>query len=373
MSQLEEQIQRLRAEIEAATARKDQLARDQTQREAYLQEVGIQISRGEQLLTAYGRDIRQRTAQAEELRARIDELGREMEHLEGAVASYVVGLYKHGRRRTLEVVLAGDSFTDSVRRLRAVTIVAAREQESVEKLALARTEEMEKRTEITRTIDALQRRRQDQRTEQERLNRAKADAAAELERIAQDQAQLQQRMEEANAALVELINQQLELRRQRLARGIPSEIALGGFGEMHGNLPWPLDSRYGRGEVVRGFGPHEGRDNTVTISPGVDILAPDSETDVLAVHNGEVLYLGWIAHLGMVAVLYHGDDYATAYSNVDGLVIMEGDPVPVGFRIGGVGEALRPVGQDIDGRLLRFSIHRGDTPIDPMPWFGGQR
>jgi septal ring factor EnvC (AmiA/AmiB activator) len=373
MSQLEEQIQRLRAEIEAATARKDQLARNQSQREAYLQEVGIQISAGEQLLTAYARDIGQKTAQAEELRGQIDTLGREMERLEEAVAPYVVGLYKHGRRRMLEVVLGGDSFTDSIRRLRAVTIVAAREQESVDRLAASRSEQMEKRTEITRTIDALQQRRRDQRAEQERLNQAKADAAAELGRIALDQEQLRQRMEEANAALIQLINQQMELRRQRLARGIPSDLALGGFGEMHGNLLWPLDSRYGEGEVVRGFGRHMGRDNTVTTSPGVDILAPNADSDVLAVHNGEVLFVEWIAHLGMVAVLYHGDDYVTAYSNVEGLAIMEEDPVPVGFRIGGVGEALRPVGQDVDGRLLRFSIFKGDTAIDPMPWFGGRR
>lgn len=373
MSELEVQIEKLRVELEAAAARKEQLASDQSQREAYLQEVGNQIAKGEQLLTAYIRDIRRKGAQAESLRGQIEVLGHEIENLKEAVASYVVGLYKHGRRRTLQIVLEGESFTDAIRRLKGVAVVAARQRESADRLAASRVEQMQKRTEITRTIDALQRRRTQQRREQERLNRAKAEAAAELRRITQDQEQLQRMWEEANAKLLRLIEEQMELRRQRRERGLPSRVALGGFEQMRGRLLWPIESRNGPGEVVLGFGRHRGRDNTITSSPGVDILAPDPQSDVLAVYNGEVIHVGWIAHLGTVIVLYHGDDYATAYSNVDELTVMVDDGVPAGFRMAQVGEALRPVGLDVDGRLLRFSIHKGGDAVDPMPWFGGGR
>jgi septal ring factor EnvC (AmiA/AmiB activator) len=366
-----QRIEQLAADLEAARARQIQLASDQSQREANLNEIGTLISKGEQLLNAYGRDIRAKNEQAEELRRQIDELGQKIDGLNGSVASYVVGLYKHGRRRSLEVILSSESFTDAVRSLKGVTVVAARQRQDADRLAVSRAEQTNARTEVTRTIDALQRRRQSQSSEQQRLNQAKGEAASALAQIAQDQQQLQQMIQQAEEELNQLIEERIEARR-RAAYGIPESVPLGGFDQMRGQLIWPMASSYGPGEIVRGFGQHRGRDNTTTSSPGVDIMAPPAGADIVAVYNGEVLHIGWIAHLGTVIVLWHGDDYATAYSNAENLRVGMGDPIYGGTSMGDVGGAMRLTVDSTARRLLRFSIHKGADSVDPEPWLGSR-
>lgn len=372
VAELSQRIDQLERDLAAARARQVQLADDQSQREAYLKEIGTQISSGEQLLNAYSRDIRARSAQAEDLRRQIAELGEEIEGLNGAVANYVVGLYKHGRRRSLELILGSESFSDAVRKLKGVTIVAVRQRQGADRLAVSRDEQRNARTEITRTIDALQTRRQSQRNAQQRLNQARGEAASALERIAQDQQQLQQMIQQAQEDLNNLIEERITARR-RAAAGIPESVPLGGFDQMRGQLIWPIASPYGPGEIIRGFGQHRGRDNTTTSSPGVDIMAPPAGADVVAVYNGEVLHIGWIAYLGTVIVLWHGEDYATAYSNAENLRVGIGDQIFGGTSMGEVGGAMRLMVDNTARRLLRFSIHKGADTVDPEPWLGSRR
>jgi septal ring factor EnvC (AmiA/AmiB activator) len=370
--ELTQRIEQLEADLAAAVARQAQLADDQSQREAYLNEIGTQISKGEQLLNAYSRDIRAKNTQAEDLRRQITGLGQEIEGLNGAVANYVVGLYKHGRRRSLEIILSSESFTDAVRSLKGITVVAVRQRQNADRLAVSRDERTNARTEITRTIDALQRRRRSQRDAQQRLNQARGEAASALARIAQDQQQLQQMIQQAEQELATLIEEVIEARR-RAAAGVPESVPLGGFDQMRGQLIWPIASQYGPGEIVRGFGQHRGRDNTTTSSPGIDIMAPPAGADIVSVYNGEVLHIGWIAHLGTVIVLWHGDDYATAYSNAENLRVGVGYPVFGGTSMAEVGGAMRLTVDNTARRLLRFSIHKGADTVDPEPWLGNHR
>ncbi len=373
ITELNQRIAQLEMEIEAAGARAEQLSKDESQQSAYLMELGTQIANTEQLINAYMRDIRRLSAEAGELRAEIAALNEEMERMGGAVSAYVVGLYKRGRSGELEIILSSETFADAVRRFKGVIVVAARQRQDVDRLAEARDQSMVKRTEITRTLDSLEQSRQAQRRARQNLDQKQAETEELLDRIAQDQQQVTQYIQEAEAQLAELIRekQRIAQRLREAGRGI--DIELGGFAGMRGRLPWPLNSPWGPGEVVRAFGSLRGRDNTTTSSPGIDIMAPGPNTDIVAVHNAVVLHIGWYAYMGTVIVLDHGDAYATVYTNAVDLQVQVGEAVEEGWAMAEVGLALRPVGDEPDGYLLRFSIYEDGTAQDPLPWLASDR
>lgn len=377
LSVLEQRKAELQQEIEDARIRAEQLSQDESRQAELLNELGTQISASEQLINTLTRQIRASSAEASQLQEEIAELDVDMDVLDDAVAAYIVGLYKHGRRRPLEIVLGSETFTDAVKRLNGVTILANRQRDDVVRLGEIRDLRIQKRAEVTSSLNQQQQGRTEQREARNNLRNKRQEAqtllaviSSDIEsvRIARDQAQ-----EELNAlvATIERLQAEAEARRRRLeARGLRPNIELGGFSEMQGRLPWPLSSP---GTVVREFGRQRGRDNTVTNTPGIDILVPGPSTSILAVHNAEVIYIGWLNFLGTVIILDHGDGYATVYTNAIGSQVDIGDPVPVGFPMAHVGTDMPPVAGEEAGHIMRFMISVSGNSVDPAPWLGGAR
>lgn len=373
ITELQERIARLEREIEEAETRARQLAEDETQQSAYLKELGSQIANTEQLINAYNRDITRLSNETTQLRSEITSLNEDISRLQGAVESYVVGLYKRGLSKGLEIIVGSQTFTDAVRRLKGVTIVATRHRRNVDQLTEVRDQRMQNRTEITTTLNSLEESRTSQSRARQNLNTRKAEAEQLLGRIAQDRELVFALIQESENSLAELIRELQRVQRRLRDSGRSIEVELGGFAEMRGRLPWPLFSPRGVGEVVRIFGRLRGRDNTTTTSPGIDIMAPGPNTEIIAVHNAIVLHVGWLAYMGTVVVLDHGDLYMTVYTNVENHRVQLNDPVEMGFPLGEVGLSLRPVGDEPDGHLLRFSIYEDGNAQDPLPWLGANR
>lgn len=373
ITELQERIARLEREIEGAETRARQLAEDETQQSAYLKELGSQIANTEQLINAYNRDITRLSNETTQLRSEITSLNEDISRLQGAVESYVVGLYKRGLSKGLEIIVGSQTFTDAVRRLKGVTVVATRHRRNVDQLTEVRDQRMQNRTEITTTLNSLEESRTSQSRARQNLNTRKAEAEQLLGRIAQDRELVSALIQESENSLAELLRELLRVQRRLREAGRSIEVELGGFAEMRGRLPWPLFSSRGVGEVVRIFGRLRGRDNTTTTSPGIDIMAPGPNTEIIAVHNAIVLHVGWYAYMGTVVVLDHGDLYWTVYTNVENHRVQLNEPVEMGFPLGEVGLSLRPVGDEPDGHLLRFSIYEDGNAQDPLPWLGANR
>ena len=370
ISQLDRKIEELQEELARAKANAERLADDESEQRAYLQELGTQIAKTEQLLNVYSRDIRRLNEEAQEIQGDIARLDGEIGVLKEAVGEYVADLYMHGRRRTVETVLGSESFTQAVRRLKGLTVVARHQRRSVEELASTRNDLADARAEMVQNLAATRQRQQASRREQRELAQARQKTQEVLGRIARDLQENQQAQEQLAAEIARFIEEKRELLRRRRATGLPLDIELGGFGQLRGSLPWPVYSPEGKGEVVRRFGRLRGVDGTVTRSIGIDILAPDDVSEVVNVHNAIVLDIRWLGTLGTVVTMEHGEEFATVYANVEGLTVTEGDPVPAGFVLGTVGRALRPAGDEPDGPLLRFSIYGENGFQDPLPWFG---
>ncbi len=377
ISNLERRKAELQKEIEDARIRADQLSQDENRQAEFLNELGTQISASEQLINTLTRQIRTSSAEASQLQEEIAELDVDMDTLDDAVAAYIVGLYKHGRRRPLEIVLGSESFTDGIKRLKGVTILANRQREDVERLGEIRDLRIQKRAEVTRSLNQQQQSRTEQRAARNNLRNKRQEAQTLLEVISSDIVKMREYQDQRQEELSQLTQQIAQMqaaaeaaRQLRAERGLSAPIELGGFAEMRGSLPWPLSSP---GTVVRGFGRQQGRDNTVTNTPGIDILAPSPNTSILAVHNGEVIHIGWLNFLGTVIILDHGDDYATVYTNAKDPQVGKGDPVFAGFAMATVGTDMPPVAGEEAGYLMRFMISISGNSVDPAPWLGGTR
>jgi septal ring factor EnvC (AmiA/AmiB activator) len=371
LEELEKKIERLRRELADAEAREVRLIRQQGDTQALLRQLGTQIVKSEQLLNALAQQIRNNTRDAERLQGEIAQLDARMGRLQKGVAAYLVDLYKHGRRRSWELVLGSESFTEGVRRLKGVTVVAARQRRDVGRLLLLRGERSAAQAEVARRLTALQRDRQTQERTRTSLQAKRRQSQQELDRIARDSRQVQQVQQQAQAELDRLIKELADEQRRLAERG---GVTLSGFPQMRGRLPWPLRSPNGPGSIVRGFGLLRGRDNTVVTSPGIDIMT-DPRASVLAVHNSQVVRVEWLNYMGTVIILAHGDGYMTVYTNTRDLQVDVGDYVPAGLVMGGVGMTLRPVGDEPSNaqNLLRFSIYKEGEAQDPIPWLGVRR
>ncbi|MFC1545221.1 murein hydrolase activator EnvC family protein [Gemmatimonadota bacterium] len=374
LSLLDQREAELVKEIENARIRAEQLSQDETRQAEYLNELGTQISAFDQLINTLTRQIRASSTEAAQLQEEIAELDVDMDVLDDAVAAYIVGLYKHGRHRPLEIVLGSESFTDGVKRLKGVTVLANRQRDDVIRLGEIRDLRVQKRIEVTNSLNQQQQSRTEQREARNNLRNMRLEAQTLLEVISSQIVDQEEFIQQRENELSALIEQQLaarEAERQRLAaRGLKPSIDLGGFAEMRGRLPWPLSSP---GTIVREFGRQRGRDNTVTNTPGIDILAPGPGTSILAVHNAEVIHFGWLNFLGTVIILDHGDGYATVYTNAVGSNVVFGDPVQAGFPMATVGTDMPPVAGEEAGYLMRFMISISGNSVDPAPWLGGTR
>ncbi len=371
LEELEKKIERLRRELADAEAREARLIRQQGDTQALLKQLGTQIVKSEQLLNALAQQIRNNTRDAERLQGEIAQLDARMGRLQEGVAAYLVDLYKHGRRRSWELVLGSESFTEGVRRLKGITVVAARQRRDVDRMLLLRGERSEAQADVNRRLTALQRDRQIQERTRTSLQAKRRQSQQELDRIARDSRQVQQVQQQAQAELDRLIRELADEQRRLAERG---GVTLSGFPQMRGRLPWPVRSPNGPGSIVRGFGRLRGRDNTVVTSPGIDIMT-DPRASVLAVHNSQVVRIEWLNYMGTVIILAHGDGYMTVYTNTRDLQVDVGDYVPAGLVMGGVGMTLRPVGDEPSNarNLLRFSIYKEGEAQDPIPWLGVPR
>lgn len=95
---------------------------------------------------------------------------------------------------------------------------------------------------------------------------------------------------------------------------------------------------------------------------GALIGAPPG-SEVRAVHRGRVIFADWLAGMGMLVVVDHGEGFMTLYAHNDDLVCEVGDWV-------GPGQVLAHVG-DTGGQAeagLYFEIRRNGRPVDPRPW-----
>ena len=126
------------------------------------------------------------------------------------------------------------------------------------------------------------------------------------------------------------------------------------FGELRGKLTWPV-----AGRLLHDFG--QPRAGGIKWN-GVVLAAPRGR-EVRAVYHGRVAFADWLAGMGLLVIVDHGDGYMTLYGYNETILKDTGDWVAPGDVIATVGDS---GGQP--QASLYFELRRGKRPENPRRW-----
>ncbi len=127
------------------------------------------------------------------------------------------------------------------------------------------------------------------------------------------------------------------------------------FSEHKGRLTWPV-----AGSLVHDFGQPRVTDRLKW--NGVVLAAPRGR-EVRSIYHGRVVFSDWLAGLGLLVIVEHGEGYMTLYGYNETTLKNTGDWVAPGDVIATVGDS---GGQT--RTALYFEIRRGTRPLNPRKW-----
>lgn len=126
------------------------------------------------------------------------------------------------------------------------------------------------------------------------------------------------------------------------------------FSELEGKLTWPV-----AGRLMHDFG--QPRAGGVKWN-GVVLAAPRGR-EVRAIYHGRVVFADWLAGLGLLVIVDHGEGFMTLYGYNETTLKTAGDWVAPGDVIATVGDS---GGQQQSG--LYFEIRKDTRPVNPRGW-----
>lgn len=352
---LQKELQKEREKAEAMTQKERSLAQELSQIELKLQRKGEELKALEAKLKGSKEGI-------ERLSKEIAKTGAELEKTKAFLAQRLRVLYKQGGPSSVRLLLSSEDLSKMGRRLKYLSSVAYQDQRIissyVQTLAALRDkrEELERqKAELKLSQDLAEERRREILEEKERRRILLAKVREEKAQHLANVRELDRASKELQALIARLREEGLSKRVHREDRPLGDGSV---FAALKGKLPWPtrgtLNSTFGRKEHPR-F-------KTVTFNKGIEISAPKGR-DVVAVHDGTVLYADWFKGYGRLLILDHGGGYFTLYAHASDLLVRVGDQVKRGQVIAQVGDS-----GSLDGPLLYFELRYKGKPQDPLVW-----
>ncbi len=131
------------------------------------------------------------------------------------------------------------------------------------------------------------------------------------------------------------------------------------FSKFRGRLTWPV-----AGNLLHDFGQPRASDKLKW--NGVVLAAPRGR-EVRSIYHGRVVFADWLAGMGLLVIVDHGEGYLTLYGYNETTLKSAGDWVAPGDVIATVGDS---GGQTQSG--LYFEIRKGTKPVNPRHWVSKQ-
>jgi septal ring factor EnvC (AmiA/AmiB activator) len=131
------------------------------------------------------------------------------------------------------------------------------------------------------------------------------------------------------------------------------------FSDLRGRLTWPV-----AGNLLHDFG--QPRADGRLKWNGV-VLAANRGREVRAVYHGRVIFADWLAGMGLLVIVDHGEGYMSLYGYNETTLKIAGDWVAPGDVLATVGDS---GGQS--RTALYFEIRQGTKPLNPRSWVSKQ-
>ena len=200
-------------------------------------------------------------------------------------------------------------------------------------------------------LASLQQAQQDQVSALEQARSHRMQVLASISARTQTRAERLSRLRQQQSDLESLLAQL-----RRATASLPEEdLGHSPFAQLRGKLSRPVAGRIiaSYGEVRAGGLRWQG-----------DLFATQHEAPVHAIAQGRVIYADWLAGLGLLIIVDHGNGYMSLYGHNARLYESVGQHVAAGQTIaqaGDSGGSARPE--------LYFEIRREGKPVDPRLWF----
>ena len=345
LEQVREQIRQLKASMDEAASDRDRLTVELQEVEAAIATQRRRISEIEAQLAAARR-------RKDALNADLDKREQELSLESSELAAQVRMAYMSGSQEKIRLLLnledpatvgrlmayyrylndyrSGniDAVTQKIQELEVLRSDIAAEAARLEELAKSRY------AELTRLNTAQEERRTLLATLQQRID----DGGRQVKRLAAEEKDLQRLITELTSILSDY--------------PITSEQP---FSSHKGNLTWPV-----AGTLLFDFG--QPRVEGSVKWNGVVLAAPRGR-EVRAVYHGRVAFADWLAGMGLLVIVDHGEGFMTLYGYNETLLKNAGDWVAPGDVIATVGDS---GGQP--QAALYFEIRSRGQPVNPRRW-----
>ncbi|MBT8082597.1 MAG: peptidoglycan DD-metalloendopeptidase family protein [Gammaproteobacteria bacterium] len=344
LAEVRERISDLKKSMDAAAAERDRVTRD-------LQEVEITIAAQRKRIKEIEREQSYTLTRKGRLDAELAEREARLDAESQALASQVRAAYMSGNQEKIRLLLNQrdpatlgrlmayyrylndyradniEAVVTEIRRLDELRAQIAAEEARLTRLVDERYAELGHLNELQESRKSLL----------ASLERRLADEGREVDRLAAQENDLSRLIAELTSILSEY--------------PISSEQA---FSQLKGRLTWPV-----AGTLLHDFG--QPRAGGIKWN-GVVLAAPRGR-EVRAIYHGRIAFADWLAGMGLLVIVDHGDGYMTLYGYNETIRANPGDWVAPGDVIATVGDS---GGQP--QASLYFELRRGTLPEDPRGW-----
>jgi septal ring factor EnvC (AmiA/AmiB activator) len=345
LEEVRERISELKESMDASAAEQDRLT-------AELQDLEVAISEQHIRLKEIERQQRYTTNKKDQFDADLAEREAHLDEESAALAAQVRAAYMSGSQEKIRLLLNQRdpatlgrlmAYYRYLNDYRADNIAAVTEQ-------IRELDEL--RSKIAAEAARLDELASARYAELTRLNRSQEDRAAllaTLKRKMQSESQEVERLAAQEEDLTRLI---AELTSILSDYPISSEQP---FSDHKGKLTWPV-----AGTLLHDFG--QPRAGGKIKWNGVVLAAPRGR-EIRAIYHGRIAFADWLAGMGLLVIVDHGDGYMTLYGYNETILKNAGDWVAPGDVIATVGDS---GGQAQAG--LYFELRRGTRPVNPRRW-----
>ena len=348
----EQELEEVRARISELKESMDAIAKERDRLTAELQDIEVQIAEHRSRLKEIERDQAWTAGRKQTLEKELADRQAHLDAESEALAAQVRAAYMSGSQEKIRLLLNEQdpatlgrlmayyrylneyrasnigAVMEEIRKLEALNSQIAAEAARLDQLAKSRYDELGR-------LDGSQ---QSRKTLLASLKQKMATEGAEVERLASQEQDLTRLIAELSSILSDY--------------PITSEEP---FSRHKGKLTWPV-----AGALVHDFG--QPRAGGQLKWNGV-VLAASRGREVRAVYHGRIAFADWLAGMGLLVIVDHGEGYMTLYGYNETILKNTGDWVAPGDVIATVGDS---GGQAQTG--LYFELRQGTKPVNPRQW-----
>lgn len=352
----ERELERVRERISELKERMDDRAAERDRVTADLQSAEVVISRHRIQLAELERQKEFSENRIAELETQSAARQAELDEEVSLLSAQVRAAYMNGRQERIKLLLNQHDPAALGRMTAYYRVLSAHRGDNIET--------------VNRHLEELSTLKAEAAKERDRLTALAGESQAELDRLDRAQgkrrellASLKTRMQEEGAEIERLDAEEKDLTRLIAElTSILSDYPITSdapFTDLKGGLTWPVV-----GTLLHDFG--QPRAGAGLKWNGVVLAAPRGR-EVRAVYHGRVVFADWLAGLGLLVIVDHGEGYMTLYGYNETTLKSAGDWVAPGDVIATVG--------DSGGRsqsALYFELRKGARPVDPRTWITRQ-